>query len=396
MKFKIGDKVKFLNKIGGGYITQILDNSIVRVIVEGGLEYPIAEKELILIDPQTSLEKYFSEDFNIAMPTKGELQDRHKKFTNSLNFKGKSLPEDYEIKHEIEKREHEKENKKNTGEIKLIDNPDGDKLEEGVYLSFVPIDQTKLKESDLYISIINYTKYDIIVNSYVKKSTREYKGLDFNKIAPFSRLNLCTVVRTDLIKWLQTVFQVIFHTDTTKIVPNPVHIEINLKLTYFDINENYRTSNVMNERAFMVMLNDIYYNEKINIPKEEKSKDVLISEEKAQQAMAPIPPQLIDRHRIGKHKAEVDLHISALREDYSNLKSVDILHEQLDYFRSTLESAIDNHYQEVVFIHGIGNGVLKESITKILRSEFPDIWFHDAPFSKYGNGAIELFLSEDY
>ncbi|MBP5782408.1 MAG: Smr/MutS family protein, partial [Bacteroidales bacterium] len=180
----------------------------------------------------------------------------------------------------------------------------------------------------------------------------------------------------------------------TKVVPNPVNIDINLKVTYFDINDNYRTSNVMYERAFMVLLNDIYYNEKINIPKEEKSKDVLITEEKAKQAIAPVAPQLIDRHKTGKGKAEVDLHISALRDDFSNMKNFEILHEQTEYFRSALESAIENHYKEVVFIHGIGNGTLKGTITKILKDEYPDIWFHDAPFAKYGNGAIELFLTE--
>ena len=45
MKFKTGDKVKFLNKVGGGYVTQVLDNSMVRIIGEGGFEYPMHENE---------------------------------------------------------------------------------------------------------------------------------------------------------------------------------------------------------------------------------------------------------------------------------------------------------------------------------------------------------------
>ena len=47
MKFKTGDKVKFLNKVGGGYVTQVLDNAMVRIISDGGLEYPVPEKEII-------------------------------------------------------------------------------------------------------------------------------------------------------------------------------------------------------------------------------------------------------------------------------------------------------------------------------------------------------------
>lgn len=392
MKFKTGDKVKFLNKVGGGYVTQVLDNAMVRIISDGGLEYPVPEKELILIDPKSSIERYFDEDYDVSMPSKDELKVRHKKFAKQeLKSKG-DLPEAYEVDREIEKRE--KEANRISGPVKLIDNADGDRIEQGVYLAYIPADQEKLKTSNLIISFVNNTEYTIVVNSYLRKSTREYHGLDLNTIAPFTRLNLCEIKREELVNWIVGTHQVLFSTSTTKVVPNPVNIDINLKVTYFDINDNYRTSNVMYERAFMVLLNDIYYNEKINIPKEEKSKDVLITEEKAKQAIAPVAPQLIDRHKTGKGKAEVDLHISALRDDFSNMKNFEILREQTEYFRSALESAIENHYKEVVFIHGIGNGTLKGTITKILKDEYPDIWFHDASFAKYGNGAIELFLTE--
>ena len=77
MKFKTGDKVKFLNKVGGGYVTQVLDNAMVRIISDGGLEYPVPEKELILIDPKSSIERYFDEDFDVSMPSKDELNVRH-------------------------------------------------------------------------------------------------------------------------------------------------------------------------------------------------------------------------------------------------------------------------------------------------------------------------------
>lgn len=390
MKFKTGDKVKFLNKVGGGYVTQVLDNSMVRIIGEGGFEYPMHENELILVNPQSSIEKYFDEEFDVKMPSKDDLKNKKNKSSNS--FRSSTLPEGYVVNREVEKAAMERN--KISGAISLIDNPEGDKLEQGVYLAYIPTDQNKLKDSDIYVSLINYTEYTIVVNSYLKRSLREYTALDFNIIEPFKRLNLCVIQREDLVKWINGVFQVLFHTSTTKSVPNPVNIEINLKASYFTINDNYRHSNVMYEQAFLVLLNDIYYNEKINIPKEEKNKDVLISEEKARLARVPLPSQIIDRHKIGKGKAEVDLHISALRDDYSQLKNHEILHEQIAYFRAALENALFNHYKEVVFIHGIGNGVLKTSITNILKTEYEDIWFHDAPFSKYGNGAIELFLNE--
>ncbi|MBR6492088.1 MAG: DUF2027 domain-containing protein [Bacteroidales bacterium] len=199
MKFKTGDKVKFLNKVGGGYVTQVLDNAMVRIISDGGLEYPVPEKELILIDPKSSIERYFDEDFEVSMPSKDELNVRHKKFAKQESKSKGDLPEVYEIDREIEKRE--KDANRISGPVKLIDNADGDRIEQGVYLAYIPTDQEKLKNSNLIISFVNNTEYTIVVNSYLRKSTREYHGIDLNTIAPFTRLNLCEIKREELVNW---------------------------------------------------------------------------------------------------------------------------------------------------------------------------------------------------
>jgi len=47
MKFKIGDKVSFLNESGGGVVTAIIDTRLVKVEVEGGFEMPVMVSDLI-------------------------------------------------------------------------------------------------------------------------------------------------------------------------------------------------------------------------------------------------------------------------------------------------------------------------------------------------------------
>lgn len=380
MKFKTGDKVKFLNRVGGGYVTKVLANSMVKVMVEGGFEYPVLENELILIDPKSSLERYFDEDFNVPKP------DR------------KPQVEEYELNRDLQfqsKESKEKERDKDfIGEIKLIDNPDGDKLDKGLILAFIPKSQLVLTKDELTVSIINYTDYTIYYNIYQKKSLRKFIGLDVDKISPFSRINLCIIKREDLVNWLSCVFQALFSTKSAVIVPNPINTEINLKLSHFDIKDNYRTSNIMTDKAMLIMLDDIYYNEKLNTPKEEKNKDIIIAEEKLNAEATAIPVQLIDRHKTDKRKAEVDLHISALRKDYSNLKSGEIISIQKQYFIDALENGIMNHYKEIVFIHGIGNGVLKEILLNILKTDYDDLAVYNAPFNKYGNGAIVVEVGD--
>jgi hypothetical protein len=103
------------------------------------------------------------------------------------------------------------------------------------------------------------------------------------------------------------------------------------------------------------------------------------------------PETAIERHRTAAGEAEVDLHISALRSDYNNLSPNEILTIQMGYFERMLGSAIAYKFNRVVFIHGIGNGTLKQAIISRL-AEYSDIEFRTASFAKYGNGAIELVL----
>ncbi|MDL2242231.1 DUF2027 domain-containing protein [Bacteroidales bacterium OttesenSCG-928-K03] len=373
MKYKVGDKVKFLNKVGGGFITQVLANGMVKVMVEDGFEYPVMEKELILINPQNSLERYFDEDFDVPVSQR------------------KARSEDYELNQEIERRREVREVEESK-EKKLVNNSEGEPVDKGIILAFIPKDQNQLTKGEMSIAVLNYTEYTVMFNFYLKSSLREYTSSGLLQIPPYSKYDLGVGKREDLTRWMKGIFQALFVTAQTKQVPNPIHTEINLKPSYFEIADNYRTSNIINEKAFMIMLNDLFYHEKINVPKDEKNKDVLISEEKAKQSAPVIPSQLIDRHKIDKGKAEVDLHISALRDDYSSMKNSEILAIQKEYFLAALENALTNHYREVIFIHGIGNGVLRDVLIKLLNDQYDDLTYRDAPFQKFGYGAIVVEL----
>ncbi|RYE24066.1 MAG: DNA mismatch repair protein MutS, partial [Sphingobacteriaceae bacterium] len=89
---------------------------------------------------------------------------------------------------------------------------------------------------------------------------------------------------------------------------------------------------------------------------------------------------------------EIDLHIEKLREDYQFLSSSDIIKTQLDRFQKTLDAAIVHQLPSVVFIHGVGNGILRHEIHKIV-SKHPQVkTFTDARKEKFGYGATEVFL----
>ena len=75
----------------------------------------------------------------------------------------------------------------------------------------------------------------------------------------------------------------------------------------------------------------------------------------------------IDKHQTAPGEAIVDLHIGELVDNILGMSSNDIFRTQINYFKKMLESAITNEYDKVTFIHGVGNGVLKNAIIEELK-----------------------------
>ena len=64
---------------------------------------------------------------------------------------------------------------------------------------------------------------------------------------------------------------------------------------------------------------------------------------------------------------------------------------QLRYFQKELENAINGNFYKIVFIHGLGNGRLRQEILAILRN-YPELIVQDGSFKKYGFGATEVII----
>lgn len=86
----------------------------------------------------------------------------------------------------------------------------------------------------------------------------------------------------------------------------------------------------------------------------------------------------------------VDLHIEKIASNYEVLNNSEILDLQIKTFESNLEYAIASGLDEITFIHGVGNGVLKNQIQKYLSKHKNVAWFEDAQKQKFGYGATKV------
>jgi hypothetical protein len=87
---------------------------------------------------------------------------------------------------------------------------------------------------------------------------------------------------------------------------------------------------------------------------------------------------------------EFDLHIEEIRDDHRGMTAPEKLHFQLSYFRSCLEECLKGEVSRAIFIHGVGEGVLKEELMRVLRKEYPEALVSQASYSRYGFGAMEV------
>jgi hypothetical protein len=89
---------------------------------------------------------------------------------------------------------------------------------------------------------------------------------------------------------------------------------------------------------------------------------------------------------------EVDLHINELLDTTAGMNSFDMLKYQLEVVRKTLDENLKYKGKKIVFIHGKGEGVLRNAISQELRRKYPRCLSQDASFQKYGFGATMVII----
>jgi dsDNA-specific endonuclease/ATPase MutS2 len=91
---------------------------------------------------------------------------------------------------------------------------------------------------------------------------------------------------------------------------------------------------------------------------------------------------------------EFDLHIEKLVKNSRGMNNYDILTLQTETAQRHIEFAIRNRIPKIVFIHGVGEGILKAELDFLL-GRFDQISFKDGNYQKYGSGATEVYFKQN-
>ncbi|MCG9793469.1 Smr/MutS family protein [Flavobacterium algicola] len=99
------------------------------------------------------------------------------------------------------------------------------------------------------------------------------------------------------------------------------------------------------------------------------------------------------KNRNEQPAPEFDLHIEKLVKSSRGMSNYDILTIQAETAQRHIEFAIKNRIPKIVFIHGVGEGVLKSELDFLL-GRYDNIDFQEANYQKYGQGATEVYIRQ--
>ena len=89
---------------------------------------------------------------------------------------------------------------------------------------------------------------------------------------------------------------------------------------------------------------------------------------------------------------EVDLHIHELLDFTKGMSNGEMLDHQIRHFERMMKIAERKKMAKVIFIHGIGEGVLRSEIRRLIDQFYPNCSYADGNYREYGIGATQVKL----
>ena len=356
-KFQVGDKVNFLNSTGGGTVKKIIDTRMVEVTIEDGFDIPVLMSDLVL-------------DYRSQQDRRQQVVDNAQK--------------------EIQQKQIIEEKENDDARKSALRRFGRNAEEEGLYLAFIPQDQQWLLTGLLDVVLVNNTPADALYSFNIKEEGK-YISVDYGSIAPHSKVVIESISREDIEYWCEGYIQVILSQEEADFIYRPLHAPFSFRSSRFFKDGSYVESGVLGEKAVMIKLTSLLALKETETDLAKMMKD---GDKKTVSAQKLVKEKAaIDRHQTAPGEAIVDLHIGELVDNILGMSSNDMFRTQMNYFKKMLESAIANEYDKVTFIHGVGNGVLKNAIIEELK-HYDNTSNRMASIVKFGVGAIDVMIKE--
>lgn len=357
---KKGDKVKFVSEVGGGIVAGFQGNNIVLVEDEDGFQIPTPINDVVVVNDD--------EDYNTSKIVAGKIQK-----------KGIEIPDD--------DFDYDPADRPVTFKALAEERRGGDKL--NAYLAFVPMDVKAISSSRFETYIVNDCNY-YMHYAYMTAEGNSWNLRSTGEVDPNTKLFIEEFGRENLAEMEHICIQIIAYKRKKTFLKKPViDSEFRIDPVKFYKLHTFEENDFFEQPAF---IHTIIENDQPPRP--------LVLDAKAlkKEMMQKVKADLRPVSHAPKPKDDkdapvvVDLHINALLDSTAGMTNSDILNYQLEKVRNTIFEYKNQKGKKIVFIHGKGEGVLRQAVIHELRYRFKNMPYQDASFQEYGYGATQVTI----
>ena len=334
MKYQLGDRILILHSDEEGEVVDIINDKMVLVDVDG-VRFPVYTDQI-----DFPYFKRFTEK-KIVFPKKEKL------YVDNLK------------KEEVIKKY---------------------KVSTGVWLSFLPVFDKDVFDDDVVekfkIYLINHTNevYHFIYQIKFKGSP------DFelsNIVLPFNEFYLHDIPFEEMNDSPKFEFDFSLANPDKK---KATHFEAFFKIKAKQLFQKIEEMKLKNEPTFSSILFENYPDKMEEIiPEYNNMGGQLYNVSRIREKLEPA-------------RSVVDLHIEKLSDNWRGLSNFEILTIQLSYFEKYYNLAVAHRQPNLIVIHGVGTGKLRNEIHEILKTKKEVRTFANQYHNDFGFGATEIFF----
>ncbi len=357
MKCKVGDRVRFLNDVGGGKVTRVEKNTVY-VLDSDGFEVPALMKDVIVVNQATETTYSNEPDNSVSNGMNGSQP------TQTYQVEQDFIPEDLATINFLE--DDQKDDK-------------GDML--GIHLAFVPTNTANATESAQELYLVNDSTYRVFftISRWVEDILQPL-GAGF--LYPDSKELVTEFARESLNADITLNIQCLFFKNTGFVAQQPEFYDLKINPTKFFRLGSFTDNDYFEERAIIYTVVDSQKEELLKTLSHKNIEQAIIQRETPKQPAKKVEVEV----------EEIDLHIQELVDNPNDFTPGQIIEMQLARFKVALEGGLKSKSRKMVFIHGVGNGKLKHELRKELDRSYPKLKYQDASFKEYGYGATLVYL----
>ncbi len=352
---QIGDTVRFLNSTGGGVVRRIEGN--IAYVDEDGFETPTPLRECVVVAMAA------------ASPRTAPVAPAKAAATSSPAPAPKAPAQ--------------------APDMTVEETPGGEKL--NIVLAYEAANLKRLNDTTFDTYIVNDSNYYLYFTymtraDEAKEWTLRYAGM----VEPNIQLFIEEIAGSDLTTMDRVAVQCIAYKKGKEFrMKSPVAVETALDTTKFFKLHCFKPNPYFDHDVIA-----------LDIVKDDVALRRMVIDSgrleeglKAKKAVDRPIRRPVQKHQPKKPGLlEIDLHISELVDSTAGLSPADMLNLQIDEFRKVMDANLKNKGLKIVFIHGKGEGVLRNALMKEFNHRYKGHQVQDASFREYGFGATQVTI----